>query len=95
MINNECSPTFSDIDCLDLKTGRWTELAPIGIPCWGLAVLALPSTGCIYAIGGGTDHTSYATVERYDIARNEWTSAAPMSVARHGNAHVVYGEEPL
>jgi hypothetical protein len=83
----------SSLDCLDLKTGKWTEMAPISIPRWQMAVVALeqqPEDCCIYAIGGSDSQTCYSTVERYDIGRNEWTRAAEMGEKRAGAGIGIY-----
>lgn len=68
------------------QAGTWTPIAPMSAPRYGLALVALDHL--LYAIGGSStrsswwQHRTVATVERYDVAQDSWTTLAPLNHAR-------------
>ena len=79
--NNDGFTSVVSVECLDLETGQWSEVAPISAPrdSHGAAVLG----GNIYMAGGTPVET---LVERFDPVRNKWTAVTPMNTPRttHG-----------
>jgi N-acetylneuraminic acid mutarotase len=81
----------------------WTVLASMPTPRDGLGAAVVGDS--IYAVGGRsqtfgpcTDVLPLATVERYDIATNTWTTVAPLTTPRsdigaidHGGKIYVFG----
>jgi N-acetylneuraminic acid mutarotase len=59
----------------------WTTKAPMPTARYALGMGAID--GIIYAVGGVTSTTPFATVEAYAPATNTWTTKASMPTARH------------
>ncbi|CAN0898358.1 F-box/kelch-repeat protein OR23 [Linum grandiflorum] len=65
----------------DLLTSTWERLSPMLSPRGSFACVAIPSLGQIVVAGGGSRHAVFAaagsrmsSVERYDVARDEWVA---------------------
>nr|CAI5830282.1 unnamed protein product [Callosobruchus analis] len=54
--------TLNTMECLDLETGTWTQLAPMNTHRHGLGVAVLGGT--LYAVGGHDGWSYLNTVER-------------------------------
>ena len=76
----------SAVECLDVKTGRATTLAPLPTPRRGLAMVA--NNGFLFVIGGSIQAKSSGAMEVYDIARNTWQKASPLPVPRECAAEI-------
>ncbi|XP_055855960.1 kelch-like protein 5 [Episyrphus balteatus] len=65
------------VDCLDLKTFKWSSLAPLNTKrkLFGMASL----NGCIYAVGGCQGGVNFNTIEKYDPSIKQWKYVAPMN----------------
>jgi N-acetylneuraminic acid mutarotase len=91
--------SFSNIVVVyDVKTNKWTELAPRPHLAHGYQVVA--NGNYIYAFGGFTyseEHKpkwkSIDAVDRYDIAKNEWTTIARLTTPRSSNQSIVVGNK--
>uniref|UniRef100_A0A2P2N3Z7 Uncharacterized protein MANES_05G087000 n=1 Tax=Rhizophora mucronata TaxID=61149 RepID=A0A2P2N3Z7_RHIMU len=62
-------------------TFSWDQLSPMLSPRGSFACAAIPSLGQIIVAGGGSRHTLFgaagsrmSSVERYDVARDEWVA---------------------
>lgn len=72
----------------DPKQNAWVSLDPMPTDRSGAAATAVKES--IYVLGGETNNYpkesqgTYNKNEKYDTARNTWTSEPPMSVPRHG-----------
>ena len=86
---------------MDLKTGVWTELAPLVTPRREMTLVAVGSDR-IYALGGFTgemrdqpcmhwDQRYKNTVDCYNISSNTWKTVASMSLNRSCGDATVYG----
>jgi hypothetical protein len=79
--NNDGFTSVVSVECLDLETGQWSEVAPMSAPrdSHGAAVLG----GNIYMAGGTPVET---LVERFDPDTNQWKAVTPMNTPRttHG-----------
>lgn len=80
----------------DVKTNKWTELAPRPALAHGYQVVA--HGNYIYAFGGfaySAEHKpkwkSIDSVDRYDIEKNEWTTVAKLPRPRSSNQSIVVG----
>lgn len=87
-------PTIVDLERYDPATNTWLSLAnmPTGRAGLGAAVVG----NAIYAIGGRIGSTpcsggELATVERYDIDTDTWSTVAPLPSARSDLAAVAHG----
>jgi len=87
-------PVIDDLDRYRPATDTWTSLAdmPTGRAGLGAAVVG----NAIYAIGGRTGATpcsggALATVERYNIETDTWSTVAPLPSARSDLAAVAHG----
>ena len=85
---------LADLDRYDPATDMWTSLADMPTPRGGLGVAV--AGNALYAIGGRTGGSpcaggALATVERYDIATNTWSTVAPLPSARSDLAAVAHG----
>ena len=82
--------TLSSVEQFDLKAGRWTDVASLGIPRSRFSLAALD--GKLYALGGmkggrhGDESLNEPSVEEYDPAKNIWRVAGKLNHARHGFA---------
>jgi N-acetylneuraminic acid mutarotase len=63
----------------ELTAGSWVQKAPLptGRTALAAAVVNRPSP-VLYAIGGGVDGRTLATVEAFDLTTNTWTTKAPL-----------------
>ena len=61
------SPTMSGVDCYDLDTNTWSQMANMNIGRYGHSLVSLH--GRLYAIGG----YRVDSVEVYDPDNNTWT----------------------
>lgn len=91
--------SFSDMVIVyDVKTNKWTELAPRPHKAHGYQVVA--KGNYIYAFGGfaySPDHKpkwkSLDVVDRYDIEKNEWMTIAKLTSPRSSNQSIVVGNK--
>jgi N-acetylneuraminic acid mutarotase len=67
-------PGFDFCERLDLASGKWEEIAPLGQPRFALAALVVD--GAILTMGGVAftpdGFNNFTLVERYDAAQNRW-----------------------
>lgn len=79
----------SSVQVLDRTAGSWKDRASLPAPVVGGGSAVLD--GMIYVAGGedGSGRPSPA-VYRYDVAADEWTTVAPMRVARSRHAVVAF-----
>lgn len=87
-------PVIADLDRYDPASDTWTSLADMPTGRAGLGVATVGNA--IYAIGGRTGASpcaggALATVERYDIDTNTWSTVAPLPSARSDLAAVARG----
>ena len=97
-VEGRCSSTMEQLDNLD---GNWKETKPLTVRRKWFAVVACDHF--IYAIGGYDDdsHTTQKSVERYDVAKNDWSFVSSMNEERrlhaacvlNGNIYVVGGRD--
>jgi N-acetylneuraminic acid mutarotase len=85
---------LSDLDRYTPATDSWVSLADMPTPRRGLATAVVGNA--LYAIGGsdGTAPCSgapLATVERYDIDTDTWSTRAPLPTPRSDLAAVAHG----
>lgn len=95
---------LDSLEALDLKTGKWTKLAPRPIAAHGYGIAAVEKEErggkkqYLYAFGGfafSPDHNpkwkSVTYVDRYDVAANTWKRVAELSEPRSSNVVVTVG----
>lgn len=85
---------LADLDRYDPAADTWTSLADMPTGRGGLGVAVLGNA--IYAIGGRTSGSPcagspLATVERYDVATDTWSTVASLPSARSDLAAVAHG----
>jgi N-acetylneuraminic acid mutarotase len=85
---------LNDLDRYTPTTDTWVSLTSMPTPRRGLAVAVVGNA--LYAIGGSTgtapcSGTPLATVERYDIETDTWSTVAPLPSARADLAAVAHG----
>jgi len=86
------SPQYAASEAFDTASNAWRILAPLPSPRSDAYAVAV--SGKIYVIGGFSSTFSNATssflstIQAYDIARNSWSTLAPMPTPRD---HVVAG----
>ena len=84
----------NDLWAYDIETDTWTARTSMNQARAGLAFVSVGNA--LYAIGGRTGTTpcsggALASVERYDIDRDEWTFVAPMPFPLSDRAAAVVG----
>ena len=68
----ENSEDLRSVECYDLDTNNWTEVASMNFARAGYSLLSL--RGRLYAMGGdGDDDEDVGSVEVYDPENNSWT----------------------
>ena len=87
-------PAIDDLDRYEPATDTWTSLADMPTGRGGLGVAVVGEA--IYAIGGRTGGTpcsggALATVERYDIETDTWSTVASLPSIRSDLAAVAHG----
>jgi hypothetical protein len=85
---------LADLDRYTVDTDTWVSLANMPTPRRGLGAAVVGDA--LFAIGGSTgttpcSGTPLATVERYDIETNTWTTVASLPSPRSDLAAVAHG----
>ena len=71
---------MSSVDCYDISTQTWSNVAPMSILRTFHAFASLDKK--IYVAGGRIADQNGASVECYDPSTNIWTNVAPMGTIR-------------
>lgn len=82
---------LTSVERYEHASNAWTPLAPLPEARYAFAAVS-DGTGHILTFGGGTENREASvsdTVNRYDIATNTWTRAAPMPIATRDSAAVL------
>mmetsp|Transcript_88952 Transcript_88952/g.181354 ORF Transcript_88952/g.181354 Transcript_88952/m.181354 type:complete len:98 (-) Transcript_88952:5-298(-) len=68
------------VERYDTETERWEALAPLKVPRYGTAAVAVQ--GRIYAVGGHSGWQVLKSLEVYDPSSNMWELLPSMKIAR-------------
>ena len=78
VVGEDFGAVYGTLEAYSPTTNRWTTLAPMPTPRFGLSAV-VGTDGRIYAIGGeNAAGTELRTVEAYTPSSNTWTTEAPM-----------------
>jgi hypothetical protein len=85
---------LADLDRYAVETDTWVSLASMATPRRGLGAAVVGNA--LYAIGGSSGASPcagvpLATVERYDIDSDQWTTVAPLPSPRSDLAAYAHG----
>lgn len=90
-INGRENPV-PDVDGYDPMTRHWYRLKDLPIPV-SYAVVGVYRDRYVYVIGGLSDHGPIKNVQLYDVTKNEWQQATPLSgPAVFGHAGAMAGD---
>ncbi|XP_077283195.1 kelch-like protein 26 [Arctopsyche grandis] len=79
-LNTHITEKFSSVERYDPVADKWTFVADISSPRYGVAGGALG--GNIFAVGGANGVQVLTTVEEYDVDKNEWKITGPLNSSR-------------
>ncbi|MBN3308221.1 KLH13 protein, partial [Amia calva] len=74
----------------DPRFNKWLQVASLNEKRTFFHLSALK--GKLYAVGGRNSTGEIASVECYDLCKNEWTFVSPMGEPHYGHAGTVYGD---
>ena len=88
-------PVIPDVDRLDPETGRWTPVAPMSTPRYGLQVAVLVDGRVLVAGGTATDGSrelALPSAEVYEPATDTWTPTGDLVEARYSGMIVPFAD---
>lgn len=86
---NQLGSSISQIDCYNLKTGRWeAETSELVHGRYNAAAAVYQNR--IFVIGGQNDRQILSSVEYYDPDENKWQEWTPITFPREGANAVVF-----
>ena len=81
------------IELYDPSTKQWRILSQMASGRWGAGLIAMGSKErgeVVYLVGGSNESSRLSSVQCYNVASDQWSSAADMASARNGVGVVTY-----